>query len=251
MSARKAVAIFAALAIAYLGMVRLRGQQTGSAEHHHEHSSEMPADMPMEHAKHAEEGAVNSMAPGHHHMGPHMKMTELRPQTPEDLARADAILKQLRAGVEKYKNYRVALADGYQIFLPNLPQRQYHFTNYKNGFLEAFVFDPARPTSLLYKKTADGYQLVGAMYTMPKNATEDQLNKRVPLSVTSWYQHVNLCMPQKGQGARADWTKFGLAGSISTPEACAAAGGNFFPVIFGWMVHVYPFEDSSEKIWRQ
>ena len=87
------------------------------------------------------------------------------------------------------------------------------------------------------------------MYTMPKNATTQQLNARVPLSVARWHAHVNLCMPPKGQGARADGTKFGLAGSISTSEACAEAGGRFIPQIFGWMVHVYPFETSREKIW--
>jgi len=142
----------------------------------------------------------------------------------------------------------VALADGYKIFLPNLPQPEYHFTNYKNGFLEAFTFDPARPTSLLYKKTSTGYELAGAMYTMPKRATEEQLNERVPLSVASWHLHTNLCMPPANQRREADWTKFGLRGSIATREACDTAGGRFHPVIFGWMVHVYPYEDSTEKI---
>jgi hypothetical protein len=33
-----------------------------------------------------------------------------------------------------------------------------------------------------------------------------------------------------------------------TPKHDAAAG-RFFPVIFGWMVHVYPFENAPEKIW--
>ena len=56
-------------------------------------------------------------------------------------------------------------------------------------------------------------------------------------------------MPKKGESAVTDWKKFGLAGSISTPEACAEAGGRFFPQIFGWMVHVYPFETSKDKIW--
>ncbi len=187
---------------------------------------------------------------GHQHDGPHMKLTQPRPLTPESQARADELLRKLRPALEKYKDYRVALADGYQIFLPQLPQPEYHFTSYKNGFLEAFVFEPTRPTSLLYRKTAQGYELVGAMYTMPKNATEDQLNARVPLSVTRWHLHTNLCMPEKGQGATADWTQFGLAGSISAPEDCARAGGRFLPTVFGWMVHVYPFEGSRERIWR-
>src|SRR4029077_19043962 len=93
----------------------------------------------------------------------HMHMTAMRPQTPEDAARANEIVKQLRAGIEKFKDYHVALNNGYKIFLPNLPQPEYHFTNYVNGFLEAFSFDPARPTSLLYKKPSHRYDLVGAL----------------------------------------------------------------------------------------
>ena len=205
--------------------------------------------MDMDDAKANEAHAVHDMTPGH--MGAHnqhMRTTAMRPQTPEDTARANEIVGQLRSGIEKYKDYHVALNDGYKIFLPNLAQPEYHFTNYWNGFLEAFAFDPARPTSLLYRKTSDGYELVGAMYTMPRRATEDQLNARVPLSVATWHLHTNLCMPQKGQFRNTNWTKFGLKGSIATQEACDAAGGRFQPVIFGWMVHLYPYEDSLDKV---
>ena len=200
---------------------------------------------------HAESGAMHSMQPGHHMSGPHMRMTPMRPATPEDVARADQIASTLRESIEKYKDYRLALADGYKIFMPNLPQAQYHFTNYWNGYLEGFTFDPARPTSLLYKKTKDGYELVGAMFTAPRTATLEQLNERVPLGVASWHVHVNFCMPERGPAAHADWTRFGLMGSIATADACAEAGGKFFPQIFGWMVHVYPFEASRAKIWGQ
>lgn len=87
------------------------------------------------------------------------------------------------------------------------------------------------------------------MYTMPKRASEEQLNERVPLSVAMWHLHTNLCMPPKSEYRTVDWTKFGLKGSIATPEACDAAGGRFQPSIFGWMVHVYPFQDSLDKIY--
>ena len=205
--------------------------------------------MDMDDAKANEAHAVHDMTPGGHDAhNLHMHMTAMRPQNPEDAARANEVIAQLRSGIEKYKDYHVALNDGYKIFLPNLPQPEYHFTNYKNGFLEAFIFDPSRPTSLLYKKVPGGFQLVGAMYTMPKRATEDQLNARIPLSVAMWHLHTNLCMPQKGQLRGADWTKFGLRGSIATQEACDVAGGRFHPVIFGWMVHVYPYEDSQDKV---
>jgi hypothetical protein len=200
-----------------------------------------------------EHGAMDAMSHMHNHqMGPHMYMTKLRaPASAADWTKADEIAGELRESIEKYKDYHAALADGFRIFMPNLPQSEYHFTNYYNGFLESFSFDPTRPTSLLYKKTKTGYDLIGAMYTMPKRVTEEQLNERVPLSIAQWHLHTKLCVPPKDQRGGADWTKFGLQGSILTKEACTEAGGTYYPVIFGWMVHVYPFEDSREKIWGQ
>jgi hypothetical protein len=206
------------------------------------------AGMDMDDAKSSAEDATHDMANMHNAHSVHMHMTALRPKNDADTERGERIAEQLRAGIEKYRDYHVALNEGYKIFLPNVPQPEYHFTNYGNGFLEALTFDPARPTSLLYKKKAGGYELVGAMYTMPKRATEEQLNERVPLSVAMWHLHTNLCIPPKEQRGNADLAKFGLKGSIATPEACDAAGGRFFPVIFGWMVHVYPYEGTTEKM---
>ncbi|HUI76023.1 MAG TPA: hypothetical protein VLX32_13820 [Candidatus Acidoferrum sp.] len=203
--------------------------------------------MDMSDEKASEHAAMEDMA-DMHGSNPHMYMTEKRPIAPGDVQRAEEVAKELRAGIAKYRDYHSALNDGYKIFLPNIPQPEYHFTNYKNGFLEAFRFDPSEPTSLLYRKTASGYELVGAMYTMPKRATEQQLDERVPLSIAQWHLHTNLCLPPRSELRSADWTQFGLRGSIVTEEACAAAGGRFHPIVFGWMVHVYPYEDSLDKI---
>jgi hypothetical protein len=188
----------------------------------------------------------------HHHgaMAAHMKWTTLREETPEDRARADALVATLRRSIEKYKDYRVALDEGYKPFHPELPLEEYHFTNYWYGFKAAFGFDPQKPTSLLYKRTSTGWELAGAMYTAPRRFTEEQLDERVPLSVARWHEHVNLCLP-KAHPYTADWTKFGPAGSISTREACEEARGKFVPQIFGWMVHVYPFESDPEKVWAK
>jgi hypothetical protein len=213
-----------------------------------DHSSMPEMTMDPHAASVGEHGAMLEMQHMRHADTPHMRMTPPRPGTAADQKRAEEAAEQLRAGIEKYKDYRVALADGYKIFLPNVRQEEYHFTNYANGFLEAFAFDPTRPTSLLYKKTANGFELVGAMYTMPKRATEEELNERVPLSVAAWHQHTNLCIPPKVDGRKPDWTKFGLRGTIHTEAGCDAAGGKFYPVVFGWMVHVYPYENSTAKV---
>lgn len=213
------------------------------------------ASMDMSHMDHGDadtattNAADNAMSDMHMDMGPHMHMTELRAANPADEARAEQLVATLRQSIEKYRDYHAALADGFRIFLPNVPQPQYHFTNYANGWKAQFVFDPTRPTSLLYKKTADGYELVGAMYTAPKSYTEDQLNERVPLSVARWHEHVNFCTPPRGTALwDADWKKFGLTGSIATEEGCEQAGGVWHPIVFNWMVHVYPYETDPSKI---
>jgi hypothetical protein len=186
------------------------------------------------------------------HMAGHMYMTEPKTPKPGDQQRADAIVAAAKTAMEPYQDYHKALADGYQIFLPNLPQPQYHFTKALNGLEARSHFDPLRPTSLLYKKTPDGgYKLVGAMYTARVDAPEDELNDRIPLSIAHWHQHVNFCKAPMGQKAAyfGPDAKFGLLGSINTREACEATGGTFYPHIFGWMVHVYPYEADAKKIW--
>jgi hypothetical protein len=218
---------------------------------HHDMSS--MKDMPMSSDK-EDSGAgahvMHSME-GHMSMGPHMKMTALRQPKPGDSARAEQIAEQAREAAEKYKDYHAALADGFKIFLPNIPQKMYHFTDCGYGMEAAFHFNPEHPTSLLYEKHGDDYKLIGVMYTAPKRFSEDPLNERIPLSVAQWHEHVNFCAPpadRKGEMLQPH-TRFGLRGSITTQEACDAAGGNVPSSNFNWMVHVYPFEKDQAHIW--
>jgi hypothetical protein len=194
--------------------------------------------------------AMHSME-GHMDMGPHMKMTALRQPKPDDAERAQKVVEAAKKVAEKYADYHKAQADGFQIFLPNVPQKMYHFTNYGYAMEAAFRFNPEHPTSLLYEKHGDEYKLIGVMYTAPKRFTEDQLDQRIPLSVAQWHEHVNLCSPPAGRKKEAltPHPQFGLRGSITTQAACDDAGGTFHPVIFNWMVHVYPFEKDTASVW--
>ena len=191
--------------------------------------------------------AQGAMAP----MSAHMVMTAARPEQAGDREKAAAVVESAKQAMAPYQDYRKALADGYEIFLPNVPQPQYHFTKYQYGLEARTRFDPLKPTSLLYTKTADGYKLVGAMYTDRVDAAADELNLRIPLSVAHWHQHVNFCKAPQGRKSEyfGPQAKFGLRGSIATQEACEAAGGEFHPHIFGWMVHVYPYEKDPKDIW--
>jgi hypothetical protein len=194
--------------------------------------------------------AMHSME-GHMDMGPHMKMTALRPPKPGDAARAQGVTEAARKASEKYLDYHVALSDGFKIFHPELPQKMYHFTNYGYAMEAAFHFTPEHPTSLLYEKHGEDYKLIGVMYTAPKRMDEDELDQRIPLSVAQWHEHVNFCTAPAGRKNEymIPHPQFGLKGSITTQEACDAAGGTFHPVIFNWMVHVYPFEKDQTSIW--
>lgn len=194
--------------------------------------------------------AMHSME-GHMDMGPHMKMTALRPERPGDAEKAKEVVEAARKASEKYLDYHVALNDGFKIFLPNVPQKMYHFTNYGYAMEAAFRFNPEHPTSLLYEKHGDDYKLIGVMYTAPKRFSEGQLDERIPLSVAQWHEHVNFCKAppdRRGEGLLPH-PQFGLKGSIVTQEACDAAGGTFHPVVFNWMVHIYPFEKDPASIW--
>jgi len=182
-------------------------------------------------------------------MDAHMHWSAEREPSAADQARADEILATLRESIEKYKDYNVAVKDGYKPFYPELKTHETHFTNYGQAFLAAFRFDPAHPTSLLYRHAGSGWELLGAMYTAPVSYTEDQLDKRVPLGVAQWHLHVNICLPPKGQERAADWKKFGPRGSIATKETCDAENGRFLPHLFGWMVHVYPFDKDPAQVW--
>src|SRR5258706_15803741 len=89
------------------------------------------------------------------------------------------------------------------------------------------------------------------MYMARYGATEEELNARIPLSIAHWHVHLNMCVPQ--QPEQRNWLMgdptFGLDGSITTEEACTAAGGPLKPHLSGGVTHGYPFEtDPAEGL---
>ena len=183
---------------------------------------------------------------------PHMAMTKLRPLQPGDRARADVILAAAKKAAERYRDYRKAEADGYVIFLPEQQQNVYHFLLEFPGDQQGF--NPDQPRGLLYTKidgATPGYKLVGVMYMARYGTSDEDLNARIPLSIARWHVHLNMCVPP--QPEQRNWlmndSTFGLNGSITTEEACSAAGGHFRPHLAGWMTHIYPFETDPARIW--
>jgi len=237
-----ALAIVASTASAQIGGTAHRHDATSAAKgaSHAKHDTEAEADP--SHAVHDAMGGAMSA-------NPHMRMSPMRVASAADSARAESIVERARTALVKYKDVRVAEREGYRMFAPNIKnQPVYHFTNLRLAIRERFEFDPARPSSLLYKRNPDGsLRLVGAMYTAPKNATPEQLDARVPLGIAQWHLHTNMCVPRLTQTAR--WKEasnglpvFGPASPISTADACDKVNGKFLPVVFNWMVHANLYE---------
>ena len=188
----------------------------------------------------------------------HMRLTTLRPRAPGDSARADSILVVMRRELARYRDVRAAEADGFRQFVAGKDAPVQHFTKLRWWIQARTGLDPSRPSSLLYRKAADGsLELAGAMFTAPPGATEAELDARLPLSVARWHQHVNWCTPRIGPRMRERWREtkdgqpvFGPRSPIATAEACDAVGGRFRPRLLGWMVHVMAFTgDDPREIW--
>jgi hypothetical protein len=238
------------LAVAFL--LAASGRLT--AQHSHEHSDTAAG---VSHASHSSADPMAAMDWKMAAMATHMAYTSSRPLTPADSARAAYVVNELRQAIAKYRDVKVAEADGYKMFAPQMKnQPQYHFTNGWNAIRNQWGFDPARPTSLLYKKNDRGeFELIGAMYTASKRTSEDDLNERVPLSVAHWHRHVNWCIPKRNAKERWYETRdgrpvFGPLG-VATSDECQAAGGRFIPQAFGWMLHATTFAGNDlNSIWH-
>jgi hypothetical protein len=196
-------------------------------------------------------GDMKDMGPSMAAMAGHMYVTPLRPKQPGDEEKVKAIIAQVKASIERYRDYHKALEDGYVIANPNVNEPQFHFNNQANLREAEQHFDPTRPSSLLYFQTpTQRYKLEGVMFTVPPNASEEELNARIPLSVVRWHKHINFCAApaDKVKEYLGKHPKFGMFGSIKTADACKAEGGTFYPVMFTWMIHVFPFESDFKDV---
>jgi hypothetical protein len=217
------------------------------------------AEAPMEMSA-ADSTDQRASAAAHHAMtgpmgaAPHLALTPLRAPTAADTARAAGLVADMRTALEKYRDVRVAESDGFRPFLPGVKQPIYHFTNSRWALEEKFRFNAAKPTSLLYRQESDGkFVLLGAMYTAPPGASFDELERRIPLGVARWHEHVNWCAPPAGQRERWRETRdgvlvFGPQSPIASAAGFAAVGGRYLPRIFGWMVHVMAFESEDPQV---
>lgn len=203
------------------------------------------------------EGTDGSMT-HHGENSPHMRLTPTRRPNAKDQEKADELARAIKAGIARYANIEAAEADGYRPFPPDPSGlRIVHYVSLQRSWQESFQINPSEPGSLLYERQPDGsLRLIGAMLTAPAEASELDLDERVPLSVTRWHLHTNICVPRPiwdgEQWAMEDngRPRFGPESVIASLSECDTVGGDFWPTAFGWMAHAYVFADNPEDIWN-
>lgn len=201
---------------------------------------------------------TNGAMTSHGEQDPHMRMTPMRAPTDDELARADSLAQEVKAAIAQYADISAAEADGYGPFPPDPSDLHIvHYVSLGRSWQENWRLDPQKPGSLLYERQPDGsLKLLGAMFTAPAEATEAELNERVPLSVTRWHLHTNICVPDPVWDAD-QWALeqdglpvFGPESPIATEAACEAVDGDFRPTVFGWMVHANVFAENPADVWN-
>lgn len=191
---------------------------------------------------------------------PQTLMTRITPRQAGDSARAALLAGQVRQSITRFRNVADAERAGYQSF-PAEPPPSLRIVHYVHAGLsrrEAATLDPTQPGALLYERMTSGtLRLVGAMFTATVDAPLEELHRRVPLSMTQWHLHQNVCIP-KPVWSKSKWARtsadgrpvFGPGGTLTSTDACTTAGGRFLPTVFGWMAHVYVFADDPADLWN-
>jgi hypothetical protein len=150
-----------------------------------------------------------------------MQPDDAGPPTEEEWVAADRLVAETRAGIAKYQDVNVALADGYR---PGTGPDALivHYDN-KAHMKDGTTLDPARPEALVYANTEQGPLLLGAMYAIEKPLA------RAPDagggSITAWHAHTNACISPAG-----------LVGLLSPFGTCPAGSIN---IATGPMLHVW------------
>lgn len=156
--------------------------------------------------------------------------------TYDELTKTADQLEAARRATAKYHDVRVAEADGFHAFGPDVPGMGIHYVGGHSA-----AFDAEHPDILLYEKNESapgGFSLVGVSYLLTAEAGADGQPKNPPFpkSLASWHRHSNLCVfPDRSVNA-----------SLSETD-CLAQGGRF-NALTRWMVHAWIWKDSPTGV---
>jgi len=185
------------------------------SEHTHDHDQAAGAE---EHG--TEEHADEGMDEGHDHGLVIHDSTGGREPTEEDEANADAFYDEVVAGVARYQDIAVAIADGYTVSPNDAAQSISHYM--KRG-VNGAALDPEVPSGLVYYEDENQALLIGVVWT---TQTAEPSQPGGPLTV--WHDHSSMGCPV----AHPD-----------CPAATGGAGAGNPPKMF----HVWLFEGAQDR----
>lgn len=181
---------------------------------------------------HADDNAMAANNHGHNHThedeyGASISFAELKKTVDQ--------LDRVRQATAKYKNVKVAEADGYEGQGEELKGMGVHFVRE----MEPASFDLEKPPMLVYEKSPtspDSFNLVGVVYLMKGDEGPDgqPVNNPFPKPLAIWHKHSNVCQLSK----RDHVTKL-------SEEECKRRGGHFNTE---WMIHAWIWKDSPRGV---
>jgi hypothetical protein len=181
------------------------------------------------------------MEPGHeHHMAPAVAVTFA------ELEQTASQLEKARQATEKYRDVKVAEADGFRAIGPDVLGMGIHYVHVAGGHpsqpgSHSSGFDIEHPDILLYEKdpsSASGYALVGVSYLLTADTDTDGQPKNPPFPkvLAPWHRHSDLCVfPDRS-----------VKGDLDEGQ-CTAHSGRFTGLT-QWMIHAWIWKDSPAGV---
>ncbi len=121
---------------------------------------------------------------------------------PEKDFHLSKLIADIRVATQRYQDMERAKADGYAQISGNVPLEGYHF--HRPGIAG---FDYTQPSTLLYIRTNEKWQLVGLEYALP-----GQRPAETPFPGVAWERHLARCR-------YADWQEFPAPSRDRCPQA--------------------------------
>ena len=123
-------------------------------------------------------------------MAKHMAYSSARPLTPADSTRAAYVVNELRQAIAKYGDVKVAEADGYKMFAPQIKnQPQYHFTKGLNAMRNQF--GSPRSQKERWYETRDGRPIFGPLGVATKEECDAAGGRFIPQAF-GWMLHATI-----------------------------------------------------------
>lgn len=149
--------------------------------------------------------------------------------TAEQLAAAEKLAADTKAGTARFQDFAVARAEGYRQITPFIGGLA-HFHN-QAYYFGAPPLDPQHPAELIYLRRKDGSMLlVGVMYLM----LPGQTGPRIGGALTTWHAHDNLCFS----------TASGMITAL-TDSAGRCPAGTVFSGATPEMLHVWVVDNPA------